>query len=113
MSSYTPVALVQTEQGVELPVWAIAGSSRTEIGGVRDGSLIVRISSAAEKGKANRAIIDLLADVLELRKRDVVLMRGEHHRNKRMLLSGAQMHRVEQILRTSMELPDRPDKENG
>lgn len=103
MSSYTPVALVQTEHGVELPVWAIAGASRTEIGGVREGSLIVRIRSAPEKGKANRAIIDLLAAVLLLRRKDVVLMRGEHHRNKRMLLSGARMQQIEQILRTSLE----------
>ena len=100
MSSYTPVALVQTERGVELPVRAIPGASRNEIGGSREGALLVRITTAPEKGKANRAIIDLLAEVLDLRKKDLVLIRGVRHKNKCFLLQGAELSGIEQKLLT-------------
>ena len=99
MSSYTPVALVQTERGVELPVRAIPGASRNEIGGSREGALLVRITTAPEKGKANRAIIDLLAEVLGLRKKDLELIRGQRHKNKCFLLQGAKLSGIDERLR--------------
>ena len=100
MSSYTPVALVQTERGVELPVRAIAGASRNEIGGSREGALLVRVTTAPEKGKANRAIATLLADALGLCKKDLELIRGERHKNKCFLLQGAELSGIEQKLLT-------------
>ena len=100
MTSYTPVALVETERGVELPVRAIAGASRNEIGGSREGALLVRVTTAPEKGKANRAIATLLADALGLRKKDLELIRGERHKNKCFLLQGAELSGIEQKLLT-------------
>jgi len=100
VSSYTPVALVQTERGVELPVRAIAGTSRNEIGGSREGALLVRVTTAPEKGKANHAIATLLADALGLRKKDLELIRGERHKNKCFLLQGAELSGIEQKLLT-------------
>jgi len=95
VSSYTPVALVQTENGVELPIRVIPGASRNEIGGSREGALLVRITAAPEKGKANRAIVELLATAFDLRKKDLDLIRGERHRNKCFLLRGATLSGIE------------------
>ncbi|MGE4620215.1 MAG: DUF167 domain-containing protein [Planctomycetota bacterium] len=112
MSAYTPVALVQTKHGVELPVRAIPGASRNEIGGSREGALLVRITTAPEKGKANQAIIALLAEALDLRKKDLDLIRGERHRNKCFLLVGAELATIEeQILSWSQRQRDRSGKE--
>ncbi|MEC9476409.1 MAG: DUF167 domain-containing protein [Planctomycetota bacterium] len=88
MSPYTPVALVQTEQGVEIPIRVVSGASRNEIAGSRQGSLLVKTTAVPDKGKANRAIIELLAAELGLRKKDLDLVRGERHRNKCFLVRG-------------------------
>ncbi|MDE0960914.1 MAG: DUF167 domain-containing protein [Planctomycetota bacterium] len=98
MSPYTPVSLIQTAQGVELPIRAMAGASRNEISGVRNGALVVRITTAPEKGQANRAIVELLAKTLEMRKKDLTWIRGERHRNKCILLCEADLTQVEQRL---------------
>ncbi|MDE0957990.1 MAG: DUF167 domain-containing protein [Planctomycetota bacterium] len=98
MSSYTPVSLIQTDEGVEMSIRAIAGASRNEITGIRDGSLVVRITTAPEKGKANQAIVDLLARSLAMRKKDLRWIRGERHRNKCILLCEADLDHVQKLL---------------
>ena len=59
----------------------------------------MRITTAPEKGKANRAIIDLLAEVLGLRKKDLELIRGQRHKNKCFLLQGAELSGIDERLR--------------
>jgi uncharacterized protein (TIGR00251 family) len=109
MTSYTPVSLKQTAAGVEVPVRAIAGASRSEISGVRDGALLVKITTAPEKGKANRAIVELLASSLSCRKSDLELIRGERHRSKVFLVSGTTAGQIEERL---IRWTD-PDRESG
>lgn len=48
--------------------------------------LKVRVTEAPDKGKANEAVIALLAKVLSLSKRDIVLVSGDKSRKKRFLL---------------------------
>ena len=95
MSAYTPVALIQTEHGVEIPIRVVPGASRNEIGGSRQGALLVRTTAVPEKVKANRAIIELIAAALGLRKKDLDLIRGERHRNKCLLVKGARAAAIE------------------
>lgn len=103
MSAYTPVALVQTEQGVELPIRVVSGAARNEIAGSRQGSLLVRTTAIPEKGKANRAIIELLSAELGLRKKDLDLVRGERHRNKCFLVKGATTAVIEAKIQARMQ----------
>jgi uncharacterized protein YggU (UPF0235/DUF167 family) len=49
-----------------LPVKVIAGASRSEIADWSAGRLRVRVSAVAERGKANAALIRLLAERLGL-----------------------------------------------
>ncbi len=47
--------------GTILPVRAQPGARRNEIRGVQDGMLKVCVTQSPEKGKANKAVIELLA----------------------------------------------------
>jgi hypothetical protein len=47
-----------------------------------DGSLTVKVTVAAEEGKANEAVCDLLGERLGIAKRDVRLVSGHRNRNK-------------------------------
>jgi uncharacterized protein YggU (UPF0235/DUF167 family) len=75
-------------QGTILPVRAHAGARRNEVRRDNDGVLRVSVTQAPEKGKANNAIIALLADELGLRKSQIELVAGETSPRKRFLVHG-------------------------
>lgn len=81
MLAITPHAL-----GAVLTVRAQPGAGRDAILGERAGALRVAVSAAPERGKANGAIVELLADSLGCRRSQVVLLAGGTSRDKRFLL---------------------------
>ena len=72
--------------GTILPVRAHAGARKNQVGGVQDGTLKVSVTQAPEKGKANKAIMALLAKTLGLRKSQIELIAGETNPQKRFLI---------------------------
>ena len=73
-------------EGTILRVRAQPGARRNEIRGTQDGMLKVCVTQAAEKGKANKAIVDLLCKSLRLRKSQIELISGETASQKRFLI---------------------------
>jgi uncharacterized protein (TIGR00251 family) len=53
-----------------------------EITGVRDGQLQIRTTAPPADGKANKAVVKMLAKHLEVAPSKLSLLRGETHRNK-------------------------------
>jgi uncharacterized protein YggU (UPF0235/DUF167 family) len=80
------IALETHPEGTILPVRAHAGARRNAIRGQQAGSLQVSVTQAPEKGKANRAIVAVLADELSLRKSQFELLTGETSPQKRFLV---------------------------
>lgn len=80
------IPLKDHPQGTILPVRAHAGARRNGIGGQQGGSLQVSVTQAPEKGKANKAIIGILAAALSLRKSQFELLAGETSPQKRFLV---------------------------
>lgn len=81
------------DQGIMLRVRATPGAKRAMIGGLRKDAagndmLDVRVSAPPEDGRANDAIIALLADAFGVARRDVVLQLGAGARIKRFLIAG-------------------------
>ncbi len=74
--------------GIILPVRAHAGARRSEIRGIQDGALKVAVTQIPEKGKANKSIIELLADELSLKKSQIELIAGETSPQKKFLIRG-------------------------
>ncbi len=85
-------------RGVVLPVRAHAGARRNAILGEREGALRVAVTAAPEKGKANRAIIDVLSKSLGVAKSSIELIAGETSPQKRFLVSGANTHALQELL---------------
>ena len=78
--------LVERKEGVVLGVRARAGARRNEIVGVHGGSLKVSVTQAPEKGKANEAIVALLAKQLGISKSQITLLSGQTNSNKSFLI---------------------------
>jgi hypothetical protein len=82
------IALEAHAEGTILPVRARAGVRRNLVQGEQAGALVVLVTQAPERGKANQAIIELLAAALDLRKRQFELIAGETSLRKRYLVRG-------------------------
>lgn len=80
------IALEAHPEGTILPVKAHAAARRNAIRGEQAGALQVSVTQAPEKGKANKAIVALLADALGVRKSQIELVAGDTSREKRFLV---------------------------
>lgn len=90
------IALETHPEGTILPVRAHAGARRNKIDGVRACSLHVSVTQAPKKGKANKAIIAMLAEGLSLRKSQIELVSGDTSPQKRFLVRGMATAEVQQ-----------------
>ncbi len=76
------IDLQSTNDGVLLSIRAQPGGRKNELRPAVDGTLKVVVSQVAEKGKANRAILEFLAKTLGLRKSQLDLLRGDTAKTK-------------------------------
>ena len=96
------IALQLHAEGTILPVRAQPGAKRNEIRGEQDGALKVCVTQSPEKGKANKAVIELMAKSLGLRKSQIELLSGETSHQKRFLIRGITPEELAQILAEKM-----------
>lgn len=80
------IALEPHPEGLVVQVRALPGAQRNEIRGEQEGALRVAVTQIAEKGKANKALRDVVARGLNLRKSQVELVAGHTSSHKRFLV---------------------------
>jgi uncharacterized protein len=66
----------------------IPGSTRPGIVGQHGEAWKVRVAAAPERGRANEAVLDLLAEALDVPRRDMRLIAGHGTRDKIVELDG-------------------------
>ena len=64
------------------------GSVSVAVGGTHDGALVVRVSARAERGRANEAVREALAEALGVRRAQVEIVSGHRARRKRVRITG-------------------------
>jgi uncharacterized protein (TIGR00251 family) len=90
--------LESTAGGVILPVRAHAGARRNAIIGAHNGALKIAVTQAPEKGKANKAIAEVLCKSLGLRRAQLELISGATSPQKRFLLRDVTLEEVRKLL---------------
>jgi hypothetical protein len=88
------------DAGVSIRVYVLPGASRTAVCGLYGDAVRIRLSVAAEKGAANKALETFLADRCGVRKRSVRIVRGTVSRRKTVRIEGT----TEQNVRHSLGL---------
>jgi uncharacterized protein (TIGR00251 family) len=73
--------------GVLLHVSVMPNAKRTEVDGLHDGALRVRLAAPPIEGRANEVLVAWLAKSLGVPKRDVELLRGEASRRKQVAIA--------------------------
>ncbi len=74
--------------GSVLPVQAQPRARRNGVVGEHAGALKVAVTQAPEKGKANDALIKVLADALDLKRSQIELLSGDTNTRKTFLIRG-------------------------
>jgi uncharacterized protein (TIGR00251 family) len=77
-----------TADGIVIEVRVIPRAGRSEVAGTRDGALLVRLNAPPVDGAANAELIVLLADTLEVPRRNVTITAGATSRRKRVKVVG-------------------------
>jgi len=90
MDSDLFVAVSDGKDGIYIAVHAQPGARKPQLRGLHGEALKIAISEAAQEGKANKAIIDAIADGLGVTKSDVEITSGQASRQKRVLVRGNQ-----------------------
>ena len=73
---------------VHLHVKVVPGASTAALAGAYGDRLKLRVTAAAEGGKANKAVVALLADALGLSAHDVTMVRGATNAQKTFAVRG-------------------------
>ena len=90
--------LFETPEGVILNVRAQPRSSRSGIDGLLGDAVKVRIRCAPVDGKANKELVETLAETFDLPKSAVVFKSGETSKTKRILLRGITAAQVKSVV---------------
>lgn len=90
-----------TPEGVILNVRAQPRSSRAGLDGLIGDAVKVRIRAAPVDGKANKELIETLADAFGLAKSAVVFKGGETSKTKRILLKGVTAEHLAETIHCS------------
>ncbi len=91
-------AAQQVAEGIVIAVWAQPGAKKNGFVGVHNGMLKIAVTAPPEDGRANAAIVQLLAKELKLSKSRVVLQSGATQRQKKFLLVGLDSSALQSIL---------------
>jgi uncharacterized protein (TIGR00251 family) len=77
------------------------GSKKESIGIAADGKITVAVRAQAQEGKANERLVEILADVLNLAKSNVILVKGQQSRFKELSIKGKTDQEILELLQTS------------
>lgn len=88
----------ETPEGTILNVKAQPRSSKTGVDGLIGDAVKVRVKCAPVDGKANKELVETLAEAFGLPKGKVVFKSGETSRQKRILLTGVSADMVKNVV---------------
>jgi uncharacterized protein (TIGR00251 family) len=82
------IEVLESDFGATFAVKALAGAKRNGVVGVHGMALKVAVSAPREKGRANEALVEVLAEALGVPKKTVSLAKGETSADKRFVVAG-------------------------
>jgi hypothetical protein len=83
---------------VELSLLVQPRASRTRVLGEHDGMLKLQLAAPPVDGEANAALVEFLAKLLGVPRRQVSLIAGDASRRKRVSIQGVESAQVEAVM---------------
>lgn len=96
------IELTEHAEGFVLPVRAQPGARKNGVLGEQDGALKVAVTAPPDQGRANKALLEALRELLDLKRSQLELLSGDKNRNKLFLVRGIKKEdlsqRIERLL---------------
>lgn len=99
-----PIDITEHPEGCVLAVRGQPGARRNGIVGEHAGMLKVAVTAPPDKGRANDAIIEVLADQFGLKASQVELVSGFKSKEKKFLLRDLTMQEARSRLRSLLKI---------
>lgn len=87
-----------TPDGVVVQVLAQPGSRANAVRGIERDQIKIAVTQVAERGKATKAVLKVLADFLKVSRGQIELISGDSHRQKVVLVRGWSSAQLKQVL---------------
>jgi uncharacterized protein len=97
------IPLTTDGDDVLLPVRAQPGAKRSGVVGEHGGRLKVAVTAIAEKGKANEALVEVVAAAFGLKRAQVTLVSGQTSNQKVFRLSRVDLGAIQTLLHRMLE----------
>lgn len=82
-------------EGCVLSVRAQPGARKNGVVGTHNGALKVAVNAPADKGRANDALVEVIAEAFGLKRAQIELIVGQTSRGKKFLIRGTQRAELE------------------
>lgn len=79
------------------------GAGRSTVAGRRGAALAIRVAPPPLDGRANAAVVELVADLFGVSRADVELVSGERNRQKRVRIRGVTAEEARRVLDGALE----------
>ncbi|MFN2482329.1 MAG: DUF167 domain-containing protein [Pyrinomonadaceae bacterium] len=89
--------LTESDGAITFGVRVVPHASRTEVAGVYDGALCVRVAAPPVEGAANEELVRFVAKSLGVATREVEIVGGHASKSKRVRVRGAARAAVEAL----------------
>ncbi len=86
------------KQGIIINLKVIPNSSKNEIAGIFNNSIKVKINTPPDKGRANDKLISFLSEKLDIKKSDIIILKGEKNKEKKLLIKSYDINKIEKNL---------------
>ena len=71
-----------------ITIRVVPRSAKPGPAGLRDGAYLIRLNAPPVEGAANAELVELLAELLDVPKRNITIVSGERRRTKRLRILG-------------------------
>lgn len=95
-----------SDKKTTLEIHVQPGAKRNEIVGFREGVLYAKVTALPQKGQANRAFLEFMAQILGIPKSVITIIRGQSSRSKVIAVKGLSREEVGEILGQDLSCKD-------
>jgi uncharacterized protein (TIGR00251 family) len=88
----------ETAKGLEVPVHVQPRARRTELGGVHNGALKLKVSAPPVDDAANRAVVEFFSEMMGIPRSRIQIIAGLKSRDKVLRIAGASLRNLQAFL---------------
>ena len=92
------IAITAHAEGCVLALRVQPGARKAGVKGEQAGAIKLAVTAPPEDGRANAAVIELLAELLDIKRKQLELIAGHTSRDKKVLVRGVTLEELQKLV---------------